>query len=93
MSDGIVNVWDANTLLNGRPETALLSSSERHRASVKAIQFNPHPTATHLLAAASVDGDISIINLENPSAPTVASYVLREMEGRYSVCSYITPGL
>jgi hypothetical protein len=73
MSDGIVSVWDAGALLQGAGEHAQLARVERHKAAVRSVQFNPHVASSHLLAAGSADGDISIINLENPSMPTVAS--------------------
>ena len=77
MADGAVCVWEASTLLRGDGgpggEAALLASIERHGASVRALQFNPHPASGHLFAAASVDGDVSVVNLEAPGAPTVAS--------------------
>lgn len=53
----------------------MITVIERHNAAVRGIAFNPHSSLNHLLAAGSADGDISIINLENPKAPTVASYV------------------
>ena len=73
MSDGIVSVWDAGALLQGAGEHAQLARVERHKAAVRSVQFNPHVASSHLLAAGSADGDISIINLENPAMPTVAS--------------------
>lgn len=79
MADGIVKVWDAGALLSadhntpGAAEAALLADIERHGAAVRAMQFNPHPTSQHLFATGSADGDVSVINLESPGAPTVAS--------------------
>ena len=73
MADGVVNVWDAATLVGGAPDGGAVAMIERHSAAVRAVQFNPHPAAQHLIGAASIDGDISIINLESPGAPTVAS--------------------
>ena len=73
MSDGIVSVWDAGGLLQGAGEQATLAVIERHAAPVRSVQFNPHASAQHLLAAGSTDGDISIVNLETPGAPTIAS--------------------
>ena len=77
MADGSVAVWDSGALLRGdggpAGDGALLSVIERHGASVRALAFNPHATAGHLLAAGSADGDVSVINLEAPGAPTVAS--------------------
>jgi hypothetical protein len=77
MADGSVAVWDSGALLRGdggpAGDGALLSVIERHGASVRALAFNPHATAGHLLAAGSADGDVSVINLESPGAPTVAS--------------------
>ena len=76
MADGVVNVWDGGALLSApggdrpRPSLAVI---ERHKAPVKAVAFNPHAASSHLIAAGSADGDVSIINLENPGAPTVAS--------------------
>ncbi len=54
-------------------EDAQLAQFERHAAPVRCVQFNPHAAASHLLAAGSADGDISIINLESPDAPSHAS--------------------
>ncbi|RYG57157.1 hypothetical protein EON66_01060 [archaeon] len=73
MSDGAIQVWNVQALLDGHGEHALLSSVQRHTAAVRALQFNLHPFSQHLVAAGSTDGSISIINLENPTAPSCAS--------------------
>jgi hypothetical protein len=73
----VVNVWDAGALLAGSGDAAALAAIERHQGAVRAVQFNPHAAAQHLLAAGSADGDISIINLDTPGQPTVAPYVPR----------------
>lgn len=57
----------------GAGEHAQLAVIERHKAAIRSVQFNPHQAAQHLLAVGSADGDISIINLESPGAPTIAS--------------------
>lgn len=57
----------------GAGEQAQLAHIERHTAPVRSVQFNPNPSVSHLLAAGTVDGDISIINLEAPGTPTIAS--------------------
>ena len=73
MADGVVNVWDAAALMNGSGDNAAVAMIERHATSVRCVQFNPHQAAQHLIAAGSTDGDISIINLDAPASPTVAS--------------------
>lgn len=75
MADGTIQLWDAAALLAsgaGRSAPPPLPAIKRHQAAVRSLQFNPHATSAHLLAAGSGDGDISIINLENPATPTVA---------------------
>jgi protein transport protein SEC31 len=73
MADGIVSVWDAGALLRGEGELAQLARVERHHAAVRSVQFNPHAATSHLLAAGSADGDVSVINLERPGEPSLAS--------------------
>lgn len=73
MSDGIINVWDAAKITEDAGEASVITVIERHSTAVRAVAFNPHDSLNHLLAAGSADGDISIINLENPTVPTVAS--------------------
>lgn len=57
----------------GAGEAAALTVVERHQAAVRAVQFNPHSSSQHLIAAGSLDGDLSIVNLDNPGAPSIAS--------------------
>ena len=57
-------------LAGGQDAVATIS---RHGSAVRALQFNPNPAAEHLLAAGSVDGDLSIINLDAPASPVLAS--------------------
>jgi len=73
MADGVVKVWNAGALLEGRAESAQVAEIERHSAAVRALQFNPHASSQHLLATGSADGDVCVINLEAPATPTVAS--------------------
>jgi hypothetical protein len=81
MSDGTVRVWDGGALLSrgggggggGGDDAGVLAVIERHGASVRAMQFNPHGSSQHLFASGSADGDVSVVNLEAPGAPTVAS--------------------
>lgn len=73
MADGIVKVWDAGALLAGDVDGSAIADIERHGAPVRAMQFNPHASSQHLFATGSADGDVSVINLESPGAPTVAS--------------------
>ena len=78
MSDGTVRVWDGGALLSrggggGGDDAGVLAIIERHGASVRAMQFNPHGSSQHLFASGSADGDVSVVNLEAPGAPTVAS--------------------
>ena len=73
MADGIVSVWDAGALLRGEGELAQVARVERHHAAVRSVQFNPHAATSHLLAAGSADGDVSVINLERPGEPSLAS--------------------
>ncbi len=50
-----------------------MATISRHQTAVRALQFNPNAAAEHLLAAASVDGELSIINLDSPASPVLAS--------------------
>lgn len=72
MSDGSVCAWDARGVIAGEGDASMLMKIERHQAPVRTLAFNPHPQQQHLLAAASADGDISIISMENTSTPTIA---------------------
>jgi protein transport protein SEC31 len=73
LMDGSIQLWDPAGLQAGRDTAAYLASVEHHRAPLRAMQFNPHASAQHLLAAASTDGDISVVNLDSPSAASIAS--------------------
>lgn len=75
MADGNIFVWDAAAVMKGAGEHATIAFIDRHQAAVRALAFNPHVSAQHLIAAGSADGDISIINLETPGAPTIATCV------------------
>jgi len=59
-------------VIAGEGDASMLMKIERHQAPVRTLAFNPHPQQQHLLAAASADGDISIISMENTSTPTIA---------------------
>jgi protein transport protein SEC31 len=74
MSDGKLNVWDAAALLRGEGDDALITVIENHQTAVRSIAFNP--LLQSLVAAASGDGNISIISLENPSAPVLTTCVI-----------------
>ncbi len=78
MADGIVHLWDAAALMRhaeggGEVPPLLPAIKTDHACAVRCMQFNPHANMAHLLAAGYADGYISLINLENPSAPNLAS--------------------
>lgn len=73
--------------LSGAGEQSTIAVIERHQAAVRTLAFNPHASALHLIAAGSADGDISIINLESPSAPTIASCVWGHMRVGWGRCN------
>lgn len=71
MADGAVMLWDAAAVSAGGLDA--IATISRHQSAVRALQFNPNAAAEHLLAAASIDGEISIINLDVPASPVLAS--------------------
>ena len=73
MSDGAVSVWDVAAIMRGEGEHAAVAEIIKHASAVRSLAFNPHHP--HLIAAASADGDISIISLETPSKPVITSCV------------------
>ena len=60
MLDGTVNVWDPAKLSDqGLMEQSHITSIERHaNGPVGGIQFNPHPSSSHLLASGGSDGEV-----------------------------------
>ena len=93
MSDGKLNVWDAAALLRGEGDDSLITVIENHQTAVRSIAFNP--LLQSLVAAASGDGNISIISLENPSAPVLTTCVIfvkqRECAGALLGVNYKPP--
>ena len=65
MSSGAVLLWSPSSLFRG--EQAPLTSAEKHRVAVSALEF--HPTQENLLASGASDGEIVVWDLQNITAP------------------------
>ena len=66
LENGALDLWDAGTLL-ADSSTALLSRTQKHSGSIKALQFNP--VRSGLLATVGVKGELFIWNLEDITKP------------------------
>lgn len=68
MSDGSINLWNVDAILQRAPqEQALLSRSEVHKGQVLGLQF--HPQQPNLLASGATDGEVYVWDLANLRAP------------------------
>ena len=70
MLDGTVAVWDPARIASKHPSPNL-STVSRHSGPVPGLQFNPHPTSSHLLASGGSDAGVHIISMARPDAPDV----------------------
>ena len=62
---GVLQIYNANKLLNG--ETGLMSQQNKHKGSVRALDFNSFQN--NLLASAASESEIYIWDLNNPTTP------------------------
>lgn len=67
LDTGSLNLWDAASLLEGSSE-ALISSSQKHTAALKTLQFSPFNQ--DLLATGGAKGELYITDLKNVESPT-----------------------
>ncbi|ETV97980.1 hypothetical protein H310_09285 [Aphanomyces invadans] len=69
MADGTVNIWDPSKIATNAP--AEVGKVSRHKGPVNAVQFNPHPDMSHLLASGGGDGEVFVMSLDKLNAPQV----------------------
>ncbi|RHZ40734.1 hypothetical protein DYB26_001302 [Aphanomyces astaci] len=69
MADGTVNIWDPSKIAANAP--AEVGKVSRHKGPVNAVQFNPHPEMSHLLASGGGDGEVYVMSLDKLNAPQV----------------------
>uniref|UniRef100_A0A0G4FAE8 Sec16 Sec23-binding domain-containing protein n=1 Tax=Chromera velia CCMP2878 TaxID=1169474 RepID=A0A0G4FAE8_9ALVE len=72
LEGGLVKLWNADTLMSGNQNAAVLWSSSVHSGSTTCIEFNPFAGWAHLLATGGSDSEVKIINCEHTSSPEVA---------------------
>jgi hypothetical protein len=68
MADGIINLWDAYGIVSGKSEGVLLGQVKGHKGGVNALQFNPHPATSHLLASGASDAEVFVTDCSRPNA-------------------------
>lgn len=71
MSDGTISLWDPAQILAGAHDAAAIAEVKKHRGTLRALQFNPHRSASQLLASGGSDAKVCITDLTRPTAPTV----------------------
>lgn len=64
MEDGTVVLWDAGKLM-ASPDSSLIVSKQLFQGPVRGLHFNP--TSPFLLGIGSVDGQISLMDLNSPA--------------------------
>ncbi|KDO34274.1 hypothetical protein SPRG_19095 [Saprolegnia parasitica CBS 223.65] len=69
MEDGTVCLWSANKVLHSDP--TLLGSVTKHKGAVNAVQFNPRPDSSHLIASGGADGEMYITSLAKLEKPMI----------------------
>ncbi|CAE7839044.1 sec31, partial [Symbiodinium sp. KB8] len=72
LSDGVVEIFDPSKIIQ-RTEGTSVATVKQHTGAIKSVHFNGNPGSTHLFAAGSSDGGVSIVNLQRPDAPSVAT--------------------
>ncbi|OGM41432.1 protein transport protein sec31 [Aspergillus bombycis] len=67
LENGSLDLWDADKLINGSSDDAVISRTTKHSGAIKALQFNPkHP---NLLATGGAKGELYISDLNNVANP------------------------
>ncbi|EQC34520.1 hypothetical protein SDRG_07848 [Saprolegnia diclina VS20] len=69
MEDGTVCLWSANKVLHS--DETLLGSVTKHKGAVNAVQFNPRPDSSHLIASGGADGEMYITSLAKLEKPMI----------------------
>mmetsp|Transcript_17174 Transcript_17174/g.36925 ORF Transcript_17174/g.36925 Transcript_17174/m.36925 type:complete len:1182 (+) Transcript_17174:168-3713(+) len=68
LQDGIVSLWNPYKIATSQgSDPGLLHTTQVHTGSVNSVQF--HPVKPNLLATCGGDGEVDILNCDNPSAP------------------------
>ena len=65
LEDGTVILWDANKLINGQADSAMIDSKSIYGGPVRGLQFSPH--TPFLLAIGSIDAQLSLMDMNDPS--------------------------
>lgn len=65
MENGALELWDAEKLIAGKGEAALLSRTTKHTGPIKSLQFNP--IKPQVLATAGTKGELYIWDINDPS--------------------------
>ncbi len=67
LDQGVLTLYDADKLLRGATEDAVLSSRDKHTGAVQALDFNPFQA--NLLASGASESEVYIWDVNKPSAP------------------------
>ncbi|CAE7266700.1 SEC31B [Symbiodinium natans] len=70
LQDGVVSLWNPHSILssNGQ-DSGLVHSQPVHKGEVHCVEF--HPLKSNLMATCGSDSEVKIVNVENPSAPSI----------------------
>jgi len=82
MTDGTVKLWDAQKLIDGSPDAHIVDC-KTHDRCVQALEFNPHPNMSHILATGGADNQVYIIDLSNPTTPNPVLPATMERAGQW----------
>mmetsp|Transcript_20665 Transcript_20665/g.53816 ORF Transcript_20665/g.53816 Transcript_20665/m.53816 type:complete len:945 (-) Transcript_20665:177-3011(-) len=68
LQDGVVSLWDPSKIINSHgADSGLLHSVALHQGAVNCVEF--HPVKPNLMATCGADGEVNILNVENPASP------------------------
>jgi len=68
LQGGIVSLWNPYQIVNTRgADAGLIHSVQVHQGNVNCVEF--HPLKPSLIATCGSDGEVNIINVENPTQP------------------------
>jgi len=68
LQEGIVSLWNPYQIVKSNgAESGLIHSGKMHEGSVNNVEF--HPMKPSLLATCGADGEVNIVNVENPTKP------------------------
>lgn len=68
LQGGVVSLWNPYAIVNSQgADTGLIHSLSVHNGSVNKVAF--HPSKPSLMATCGSDGEVNIVNVENPAQP------------------------